>query len=113
MSGAPIPDVRHSAPFIDIYLKSNCSETTGFQDLLTAVYPVVLSPLNKGTQPTVPTSDVNSSELTTPAPTDLNSYYFYKVRCIIKTKYYLNKNNIFTFFLLLKIMKQSTFKFIN
>jgi neuropeptide S receptor 1 len=79
MSGAPIPDVRHSAPFIDILLKSNCTETPGFQDVHTVVYPTILSPQHKGAQPTLAASDVNSSELlTTPAPTDLNSYYFYK-----------------------------------
>jgi hypothetical protein len=106
MSGAPIPDVRHSAPFIDILLKSNCTETPGFQDVHTVVYPTILSPQHKGAQPTLAASDVNSSELlTTPAPTDLNSYYFYKVR--VSTS---KCHSVFTLFRFVSTINQSAIR---
>ena len=80
MSGAPIPDVQFSAPFIDIPLSGgNYSATPGLQ----GTHTVILPPLNKGAQPTLAAFDVNSSELLTtptPTPTGVNSFYFYKVR---------------------------------
>ncbi|XP_063903314.1 cardioacceleratory peptide receptor-like isoform X1 [Zophobas morio] len=78
MSGAPIPDVQFSAPFIDIPLSGgNYSATPGLQ----GTHTVILPPLNKGAQPTLAAFDVNSSELLTtptPTPTGVNSFYFYK-----------------------------------
>ncbi|XP_023310338.1 cardioacceleratory peptide receptor-like [Anoplophora glabripennis] len=73
MSGSPIPDVRHSAPFIEI-IRSNYSDVATYLDVTTVVYPVLLSPLEFRNLSTI--SEANSTGLN--ATREINSFYFYK-----------------------------------
>lgn len=74
MSGSPIPDVRHSAPFIEI-IRSNYSDFAAYQDATTVVYPVLLSPLEYRNLSII--SETNSSVVN--STREINSFYFYKV----------------------------------
>lgn len=90
MSGSPIPDIRHSATFIDILRRTNSNDLQSPQEVTTLFSPMMLPPLSYEAQPTTTSSDNESDEIllslaSTPGPTSegLNSFYFYKV-CVVK-----------------------------
>lgn len=76
MNGSLVPEVRQSAPFLMV--KANYSDPGGLQDL-TTLYPVVFSPLGRAVTLEDGDADNSSDLLGTVKPTDLNSYFFYKV----------------------------------
>lgn len=71
MSGSPIPDVRHTAAFIEI-IRSNYNDIAAYQDATTVVYPVLLSPLEFRNLSGPNETNVNATR-------EINSFYFYKV----------------------------------